>query len=82
MTRHNEIPDKENYDPIAECYSPHTKKTGSVRRAILKDITDRYRKESKEEEHVSEPKKWSDEIEELFGRWKDSPVRKKNMREM
>ncbi|ELQ75746.1 hypothetical protein THOM_1274 [Trachipleistophora hominis] len=83
MTRYNDLPDKENYDPLAECYSPHAKKTGSIRRAILKDITDKYRKRVVEEkEPVDEPKKWSEEIEELFGRWKDSPVKKKSMREI
>lgn len=90
MPNINDLPDKENCDPIKDVYSPRYKKPGAIRRAILRDITEKFKREmTKDEKNADVDDEndecrvgWDEEIETLFDRLKDSPHKKKNMREL
>ncbi|KAM0677040.1 hypothetical protein BDAP_000647 [Binucleata daphniae] len=61
---------KENYDPVSDKYSPRSIKKSSLKRNVLKDITP-----------ILEPQNNSP-LDDLFLKLSDSPVKKKNLREL
>lgn len=70
--------DQENIDPITHELSPR-KKPGSLRRAVLKDLTEKYLKKESVEKKTIE----IDQTEEdFFTNYTDSPLEDRNFREL
>lgn len=70
--------DKENIDPVTKTLSPRSK-PGSVRRSVLKDLTDKYLRRDRPTEEIKEE---DSQDEEIFSKLTDSPLRNRNFREL
>jgi hypothetical protein len=79
-----DTPDKENLDPLMESYSPRNKKKISKRLNVLRDITERYKSSGacSEEEGGESVVQEDNELDAMFSKLADSPVRSKNIREI
>lgn len=75
------LPDKENIDPITSRVSP-LKKPGSQRRAILKDITEKFAKKPVPVNTVLSEPPLDTDMDEMFDKLTDSPLRRHNFREL
>ncbi|KRH93122.1 hypothetical protein M153_14720002422 [Pseudoloma neurophilia] len=71
--------DQENIDPLTRELSPKGK-PGSIRRAVLRDLTDKYLKKNPEREEPEESVQIYDE--DPFANYTDSPLKNKNFREL
>lgn len=78
--------EKENLDPLTDTLEPKRRPTGSIRRSVLKDITEKFLRTAPENEEIEREIEQNDEQrhedDEFFSALTDLPLENKNIREL